>query len=244
MGKHETNERRVQKDYPQETAWLLNYTGKLSFFQSLLQQVRTKGFLSEKQVAIIRSNMEKEVQAAAPAADPHFSYQPGEQISITSGIARGIMEKRPDLKVCFRNLEIVRVERETQKAVLVDVRFVSKIVTSCHVCGQPLDTEISKACGIGPVCAKKIGFPRPKLKDAGAILLAVEQMARDVGVIQSIWLPKSCIMRIGDTAGESLRKDDQAWQERLEEKNEYARREAEQERQAFMSDPDFKKDEE
>ena len=62
------NVNKVQKDYPEEIKWLIKHTdpepkidskGKpaLSYFASLLKQVQTKGFLSEKQVFIIQKTM-------------------------------------------------------------------------------------------------------------------------------------------------------------------------------------------
>ncbi len=219
------NLQRLLEQYPNEMKWLMEYRGDFPFYLSLLEQAKEKGYLSEKQISAIQKAVNRETPKVEKQKVVRNSYNIGEQISITSGIARGIMEKNPGLKVCFRNLEIVHIERETTKAILVDVEFLSRIVTSCHICGQPLDTEVSKACGIGPTCAKKIGFNRPKATDAAEILKAVESFASQVGVIRGVWLPKSFITRIVD--------------EDLAVKIAFAEQERKQEEMAFMSDPDL-----
>lgn len=212
IGRMMQNENRFRVEHPREAEWLFSYDGNFPFYHSLRKQVENTGQLSDKQVQKIREAIQRDEQREARKnqdyqqikarqEDPdNFTFQPGEKIEITKGIAKSIQQneqqKGRELPVVFRNLQIERVRRETAKAILVDVRFVAEVVRSCHVCGMPLDTEVSRACGIGPVCAKRIGFERPHKADASDILRHVERFANDIGVLEEIWLPKSRITRI------------------------------------------------
>lgn len=93
----------------------------------------------------------------------------------------------------YRNITINKVEAETAKAVRIRFEFYGGIGRNCHVCGAALDTEISRACGIGPTCAKKMGLPRPNANNASIILAQIEEIAGSFGEIGPVWVPKSCI---------------------------------------------------
>lgn len=103
----------------------------------------------------------------------------------------------------FRNLEIVEIVGESPKAIKARVKFVSKVANSCHLCGRELDTEISRATGIGPVCAEKLGISRAKANDARAILDAVEALAAEVGVLGPVVIAKSQIVAHLDSMPET-----------------------------------------
>lgn len=170
---------------------ILNYKGSNSFMRSLQRQAMYKGShgLSVKQIEAANRFFNMSVEPVSK----QFTYKPNDEITIRKWFANNKM-KELNLKLFFRNLVIEEVLNETDRAVQVKVRFNSKITTCCHICGLNLDNEISKACGIGPVCAKRLGFKRVTIADAGAILQKIKEEAQIAGVIGPIWVPKSQIM--------------------------------------------------
>lgn len=91
----------------------------------------------------------------------------------------------------FRNLKVEEVSGETARAYQVKVSFSSRAFVCCNVCGRPLDNAISRATGIGPVCADKLGIPRPTLETAEETLKHLDSIAASQGSIGPFWLPKS-----------------------------------------------------
>jgi len=211
-----------------EIEWIAAYRGTNNFLLSLQSQAEREG-LSPNQITRVQENMQRE-QPSFPAlivplkvtTPPQSSVRTGDQIEVKHFIAERISQdaKAP---VAFRNFEVVEMLRESAKAIQVRVRMASKIASSCHLCGQPLDTEISRASGVGPVCAEKLGFKRPKLADAADILAKLDKMAQDIGVIGPVWIPKSQIV---DTARRMV-SDDEAMD------RQFAEREHQQEQEAF-----------
>lgn len=155
-----------------------------SFYKSLYDQWTKNRGLSKKQIACIVRGMTK-----AGLVQPVYSLKEGDNITISAKMAR-LKAEELKLDAFFRNLEVIKVEGETAKAIQVVVKFKSDIATSCHICGRGLDCDVSRATGIGPVCAKKLGFVRPTLKDAPKMLEAIDKYAERVGEIGPIWLPK------------------------------------------------------
>ena len=96
----------------------------------------------------------------------------------------------------FRNVEIKKVYRETQKAILADFKFYGGIMCSCGVCGKTLTDEISKATGIGPVCAKKLGLPRPTLTNVKEVITELNKVVDAMPEVNKKWIPKSQIKNI------------------------------------------------
>jgi hypothetical protein len=180
-----------------EIQFISQYEGASSFFQSLRQQWEARGSLTERQIECIT----RELSKAEPTAIDVTGLQTGGGIEIRRWLARKIAEEfktipaHLEAPVAFRNLEITEIHRETAKAVQVTFRYSSKICERCHVCGAELDTDVSRACGIGPVCAKKLGFKRASLGDAGAIVERMEAICREVGEVGPRWIPKSQIVR-------------------------------------------------
>lgn len=160
------------------------------FFKSLYEQWQRNRGLSEKQIACIVRGMIKAGLVEAPKKE--FTFKAGDKITIKKWIANKLAESQ-GMDFFFRNLEITEVLDETFKAVQVKVKFVSDVQTSCHLCGRSLDCEISRATGIGPVCASKIGFKRPKKADAGQMLQAIDQLTERIGEIGPLWIPKGQI---------------------------------------------------
>ena len=102
-----------------------------------------------------------------------------------------IVKTEFNLEVIFRNIKVTKVHRETSKAIEADFELFGGIARSCGICGRSLDNEISKASGIGPICAQKFGFPRPTLESAKEIQKMLEEKFKQSGTIERKWIPKS-----------------------------------------------------
>lgn len=103
----------------------------------------------------------------------------------------------------FRNFRILKVLKETQRAYMVDAEFFSGIASCCGVCGQQLNNDISRATGIGPICAGKIGLPRPTMAAAKEIVAELEKKSKAQGTFKGVWIPKSQIKNITDVGGKA-----------------------------------------
>lgn len=163
-----------------------------SFCASLLKQFESRGSLTSRQIESIEAQIAKAAAPRAPAPAPTYTLKPGEMIEVKPWIAHRL-QADAGLEFFFRNLEIVEVQGESPKAYKVTVKFVTKIVCNCHICGRDLDNEISKATGIGPVCADKMGLPRPTLATAKDTLALIEAKCAAIGVVGPVWIPKSQI---------------------------------------------------
>lgn len=177
---------------------VVNYLGHNSFMNSLKSQAQRYGKLSPRQLACAERFFQDNGELAAPVTEQvsvpkTYSYAIGENITIRKWFANAKAAEL-GLQFFFRNLIVEGVEAETARAVLVKVRFNSKVATCCHICGLNLDNEISQACGIGPVCAKRLGFKRVTMNDAAAIIARVEQEAQIAGIVGPIWIPKRQIV--------------------------------------------------
>lgn len=161
-----------------------------NFFRSLRDQYLSKGTLSPNQIRCLDNAITNSATPTAPA----FSLKAGELIEIKGWLAKQL-EQQLALACFFRNLEITEVVSESPRAYSVKVKFVSKIASSCHCCGRDLDTEVSRATGIGPVCASRLGLPRPTLATAQETLAALETIRNTIGEVGPVWIPKSQIVR-------------------------------------------------
>lgn len=164
-----------------------------SFYSSLLTQVEGGRELSERQLQCVINGMHKAMQPKPPPSEP--TLKAGALIEVKAFIARRLQSDL-SMPYFFRNLSVVEVSKETSKAFQLKVSFVSRIVTSCHVCGRELDTDVSRATGIGPVCADRLGIKRPTLETANETLQAIDILCRNLGVVGPIWVPKSQIKHI------------------------------------------------
>lgn len=127
--------------------------------------------------------------------EPIESHFTGKVIEVTNWYAK-IFKNNNNTNFIFRNFTILNVYVETQKALLVDLEFFGGIASCCGVCGRSLDNDVSIATGIGPICASKIGLPRPTLENAKDIIKLMEEMSEKQGIFQGIWIPKSQIKNI------------------------------------------------
>lgn len=141
--------------------------------------------------------VEAEVKAELPK--PEIEIKPheydGAVFEMKAWYAKAFQEKQ-NTAYAFRNLKILKVKRETAKAIQVDAEFFSGIACSCGVCGKALTNDISRATGIGPICAGKIGLPRPTMETAKEIVAQLESLSKAQGEFHDIWIPKSQIRQI------------------------------------------------
>ncbi len=167
-----------------------SYTGTNNFMNSLKKQLNKKGELSPRQIECAERFFAPEQKPVAI----NYSFNKGQEITIRKWLAQSLATKR-NMPFFFRNLIVEEVLNETNRAVEVKVRFDSKIATCCHLCGRGLDHEVSKATGIGPVCAKKyLKVKRPTLQNSKEIIAKIEEEAKNAGVIGPLWIPKSQIV--------------------------------------------------
>ncbi len=164
-----------------EKQWLKEYNGQSNFVHSLRNQYLYKGYLSEKQVECLKKMMEPKV----------YSVKVGEKIVLSKSVSTRISES---LGVDFihRGFEVLGVHAETERAVLVDLKFTATRTVNCCVCGIGLKNEVSRSIGIGPVCAERHGIPY-ELNALGLLqakLDAVQQVAHKT------WVPKWSIKEI------------------------------------------------
>jgi len=117
----------------------------------------------------------------------------GEKVNIVAELkpwyAR-IIKAELENDIIFRNIKITRIYRETDKAMYVDAVFYGGLSSCCGVCGRGLDNDISRACGIGPICAGRMGLARPTRKNAKEILKKLEVLANEMKPISKKWIPK------------------------------------------------------
>jgi hypothetical protein len=104
----------------------------------------------------------------------------------------GQLRQKLDASHAFRRIDVTAVLRETPRAVQIEGYFNTNVASNCYCCGRVLTTEISKASGIGPVCAQKAGVPRVSLGDAPAVLEFMNALAKRMGQFET-WIPKSQI---------------------------------------------------
>lgn len=122
----------------------------------------------------------------------------GKRAELNKYAARSVQSKVNEtldepIEYLYRNIRITEVIKETAKAVMINFEFFGGIARSCHVCGAALDTEVSRSCGIGPVCARRMGLPRPTKDNATIVLAQIEERVGQIGEIGPVWVPKSCI---------------------------------------------------
>ena len=92
----------------------------------------------------------------------------------------------------FCRIDVIQVLRETRKAFQIKGYFNTDVAATCYSCGRVLDTEVSRASGIGPVCAQKHGVPRVSMNDAPSIIEFMNALAKRTGKFET-WIPKSQI---------------------------------------------------
>lgn len=160
--------------------YLENYKGQNEFLLSVRESAAKYGSLTERQEIAVFKFMQY---------DRSSHRLTGQVIEIKKWLAAAIGKER-NIQM-FRNLLVVEVIRETERAILARVKLSAKPAVNCHVCGRHLDDELSAATGIGPTCAKKIGLERTV--DRYELLKAIEELVEKVGEFE-LWIPISQII--------------------------------------------------
>lgn len=147
----------------------------------------------EKVMPLVKEVIELEREENATEEKEEFiedHEMQGQVVECTKWYGK-IIQEELKTEVIFRNLKIKKVYKETEKAIQVDAELFGGVARACGVCGRVLDNEISRACGIGPVCAEKIGFPRPTMENAREIVKMLEEKSKEAGELKKKWVPKS-----------------------------------------------------
>ena len=151
--------------------------------------------ISDLEMAIQIDKEEKEAlpKEEKPASPPH--ELDGAVLECTKWYGK-IIQGELNTPVIFRNIKITKIHAETARAYQADFELFGGIASSCGVCGRDLDNEISRACGIGPVCASKFGLPRPTMKNAREITKKLEELSKEAGAVFGKWIPKSQVTAV------------------------------------------------
>jgi hypothetical protein len=134
----------------------------------------------------------KKSNNASEAIDSNYS---GKVIEVSKWYSK-VFKQNNNSSYEFRNMKVLAVYRETDKAIQADVEYYGGIACRCGVCGRQLDNAISLATGIGPVCAEKIGLPRPSLENAQVIVEQLKALSKKQGIFKGVWIPKSQIKEV------------------------------------------------
>lgn len=194
---------------PELLEWLKAYKGNTSFYHSLYKQWLERGWLSALQQTRIGEAMEREIQARPdhkPFQPKEFvnpTYPNGTAVEVKKWLAERIA-KDMGLEVAYRNIEILQTFNESAKAVQIQFKLSPKAGRRCSVCGNALDTDISRATGIGPVCAKRLHIARYTKGSAQEILKEIETRINALPSYGPLWVPRSQIKGIvgAEVAGE------------------------------------------
>lgn len=139
--------------------------------------------------------MDKELKKSTPREELESHELNGSVFEVKKWYAQQFKQNN-NTAYAFRNLRILKVKQESAKAYLVDAEFFSGIASSCGCCGLELNNDISRATGIGPICAKKIGLPRPTMATAKLIVAELESLSKAQGIFYDVWIPRSQIKNI------------------------------------------------
>jgi hypothetical protein len=164
---------------------------RVPYYRRLLERATETGKIDRYQASSLSSSMERTGHLFRTPVET-FTLPVGERIEIGRGLANAL-KKKLHMKAFFSNLEIVQVRNENKFGYRVDIRFVSGICQNCHFCGKDLDVPISKASGIGPVCAKQYLAVRPTELTAEKIIALIDKYCQTVGVVENVWIPKDKI---------------------------------------------------
>lgn len=201
---HEYNSFQVQPQKTDDLAplkeWLVKNAAGSSFYTSLLNQLNTRGTLSPRQIECVKKGMEKDspVATAQPKAMENPTFANGTAVSVRKFFAE-ILKQKYNMSFSHRNIEIIETYRETDKAIEAKIRFTPRFRNSCCMCGRHLDTNISRASGIGPICAEKFGIDQMDSMSAKEIIESIELKMKSLGEITT-WIPRSAIKQVIDEA--------------------------------------------
>lgn len=149
-----------------------------SFYRSLYNQHCDGKVLSDRQMFFVLK------------LDPN---SPSDLLDATIKIRRGFLSRlrkkgHDDLFVFNK---VVKVHKETNKAVLVDLSPIRSLVGQCGRCGLTLTDEVSRAVSFGSTCSQYLGLKRSSKTNAETINNFLEKFFANKKPIEQIWLPRS-----------------------------------------------------
>ncbi len=182
----------TQEQLDSVAKWLGNYTGDFYFFKSLQSQHMMGRTLSPKQVdTVLRAITRDEAYTAAkfvePKAAPVYSFKVGDTVVLNKKMAKKIA-LAAGYAYPHHAMDVVEVQAETPRAVLVTVRLSAQRTSFCGCCGLRLSDPKSIVMGIGPICAGKRGL---NLEQEQILVMLGDSLKVTKSV--TTWIPKAAI---------------------------------------------------
>ena len=156
------------------------------FYRSLCKQYHNKGSLSPKQMFYVYK-LERE-ENKPETVEPENSPYKGKTIKLSRFIIGKIKES--GVKEVFVVNEIIKVHKESYRAILVDIKPIRSYTGICTKCGRTLTDEVSKSIKFGPVCAQSLGLPKTSKINAENTNKFLEKYFISKEIVKSIWIPK------------------------------------------------------
>ena len=167
---------------------LKDYEGQNGFVNSVRTGYKKWGSLTPKQMTAVKKFFTPK--------KPKGSLKPikvNVDVILKRYVARGISEQYGLDKITPITVTISEVNALTQKAVRVKGKMTFTDVGCCRCCGKDLTDCISKASGIGPVCAKYMGIKRPTTQsEIDVFNKNLKEKIEEMGEFE-FWVPKSQI---------------------------------------------------
>ncbi len=175
----------------EQMAWLEGYRGNFEYYLSLKNQYFRFGKLSPKQLASVDKAIARDKERKdAPLAPIDSTIPVGSVLQIKKWIAKELADKYA-LPSVWRNIVVIAVYRETDRAIQITAQMSAEVGRCCHICGLALTNKVSRATGIGPICADNNGIERVEVEQAEKMLTRLQAMAQSQGTFGPFWIPKS-----------------------------------------------------
>ena len=182
-------------DFITLTKWLITYDGKSKFVKSVQGKYLEWGNITDNQAAALERVRATEGNLPDKLLHPiDPTFKAGQHIEVKTWLIKKIAQQF-GIAFLFRNLELVEIKAESKKAIYAYIKCYSKPSIHCHCCGRDLTNAISRATGIGPICATKyFDISRPSMAEAKEVCKAIDAKAEKIGTIGPVWIAKSQIV--------------------------------------------------
>lgn len=141
---------------PEDIKSIMEYNGKNEFVLKVMESFRTWGTLTDKQISMANQQINKE---KTKKVDIKTNWPtPGQTIKIGRKVGEGLKEKY-GLGFIPVLIDITKIKRVTDKAVLFTGKMTIKRSNVCTSCLRTLTDEFSMATNMGKICAKRMGIP-------------------------------------------------------------------------------------
>ena len=174
-----TDQQTIQK--------LTSYEGPNGFVNSVKAGYTKWGSLTPRQMDAIKKFFTPKKKDVFKPIDVNID------VILKRYVARGISEEYGLEKITPITVTIHQVVGLTPRAVKVKGKMTFTDVGCCRCCGKDLTDWVSKASGIGPVCAKYMGIKRPTTQaDIAEFNKHLKEKIEEIGELE-FWVPKSHI---------------------------------------------------